>query len=139
MSVNEFDSLVGTIQSNCDIADARHAREMTLCSYLLGMRELYCWERSLPPRVQPDRKLLGKWLRRREQMWDGLESLSFAEIALGTRRYDPFDAGIINAELLPRGLVYGAGYGNFHRPHFFLGALERSEQRAGLTVLVSGC
>ena len=37
------------------------------------------------------------------------------------------------------GLVYGAGIGRFHKPHFFLGRLARSERHDGLTVLVCDC
>jgi len=34
------------VQANCDVSDARHARNMTLCTYLLEMRELFRWERG---------------------------------------------------------------------------------------------
>ena len=30
---------VAGVQANCDLADARHARDLTLCTYLLQMRE----------------------------------------------------------------------------------------------------
>ena len=39
-----FDRLVEAVQANCNITDARHARNMTMCTYLLEMRELYRWE-----------------------------------------------------------------------------------------------
>jgi len=42
-----FDSLVEAVRRNCHIADARHAREMTLCTYLLEMREFYRWEAGI--------------------------------------------------------------------------------------------
>ena len=34
-------ALVQAVQTNCDIADARHARDVSLCTYLLGMREFF--------------------------------------------------------------------------------------------------
>ena len=40
--------LVAAVQTNCDIADARHARDVSLCTYLLGMREFYRWEHDRP-------------------------------------------------------------------------------------------
>jgi hypothetical protein len=52
---------------------------------------------------------------------------------------DPFDAIAANRALLPQGCVYGAGYGRFQKPVFFLGRLLRVEQRAGYAVLVSSC
>lgn len=36
--------VLDAVRRNCHIADARHAREATLCTYLLQMRDLYCWE-----------------------------------------------------------------------------------------------
>ena len=40
--------LAAAVQTNCHIADARHAADMTLCIYLLQMREFHRWERGLP-------------------------------------------------------------------------------------------
>ena len=42
-------ALVQAVQTNCDIADARHARDVSLCTYLLGMREFYRWECGAAP------------------------------------------------------------------------------------------
>ena len=39
--------LIAAVQTNCHIADARHAADMTLCTYLLQMREFHRWERGL--------------------------------------------------------------------------------------------
>ena len=43
-----FPELVHSVQRNCHIADAHHAREATLCNYLLEMREFYRWEHEVP-------------------------------------------------------------------------------------------
>jgi hypothetical protein len=129
--------LVEIVQRNCDVADARHAREATMCIYLLQMRELYCWEQQLPLGAPPPHEALAAWLSAREARWSALEDSPFEPIPLA-RRHAPFEAAAINRELLPRGLVYGAGYGRFHRPHFFLAALERREARNGIEVLVAG-
>lgn len=40
-------ALIKTVQKNCDIADARHAGDYTLCVYLLKMREMYRWEQGI--------------------------------------------------------------------------------------------
>lgn len=131
-------SLVDAVQYNCDVADARHARDKTLCTYLLEMRELYRWEQELPLTATPPKDALGRWLTEREARWNGLEESSYRALPVEDRRLDPFEARAVNDRLLPRGLVYGAGYGRFHQPQFFLGRLERRENRQGLEVLVAG-
>ena len=74
----------------------------------------------------------------REAAWSALEDKDYAPLALGGRRFDPFDAAALNRELLAHGFVYGAGYGRFHRPHFFLAELVADGTREGARVLVAG-
>ena len=134
-----FDRLIGAVQRNCHIADARHAREMTLCTYLLEMREFYRWEAGIPlgdPLARPE---VGAWLTAREELWETLIDESFGPLPLGGAEHEPFDVAAINAALVPQGLVYGAGIGRFGKPHFFLGRLDRAEEKDGLTVLVCEC
>ena len=139
VAMRELHRLIDAVQMNCDVADARHAREATMCTYLLQMRERYCWEHELPLAVQPPREDLARWLSAREAAWNELEERAYEALPLGARRCDPFDADAVNRDLLPLELVYGAGYGRFHRPHFFLAALERRDTREGIEVLVAGC
>ncbi|HZV55313.1 MAG TPA: hypothetical protein VFF82_10280 [Rhodocyclaceae bacterium] len=131
--------LLEAVQRNCHIADARHAREMTLCTYLLEMREFYRWEHDLPPGAAPPREDLGRWISEREALWEAVADEEFQPLPVAGALHDPFAAVAINAMLLPAGLVYGAGIGRFHKPHFFLGRLARTEHHDGLTVLVSDC
>jgi hypothetical protein len=135
----QFPQLVESVQRNCHIADARHAREMTLCNYLLEMREFYRWEHEVPLARPLPRQELGSWISEREALWDGLQAGSLARLPVGERSYDAFEVEAINAALVPQGLVYGGGYGRFGKPHFFLAQLERREQREGLTLFVAGC
>ena len=137
--MRDLNRLIEAVQRNCDIADARYGREATLCIYLLQMRELYCWEHELPLAAQPPHDALADWLSAREAKWSTLEGRDFEALALGERCFAPLDAARLNRELLPQRLVYGAGYGRFHRPHFFLAALERCDLRDGVQVLVTGC
>lgn len=130
---------IETIQRNCHIADATHAREMTMCNYLLGMREYYRWENELPLTQQPPKQEIGEWLSAREALWDSLERDDFKPIPVENQRYDPFAIDAINRAIQNHGLVYGAGIGRFRQPHFFLGELIRKEQREGLTIYVTGC
>lgn len=139
MPFPEFPRLVQSVQRNCDIADARHARETTLCNYLLEMREFYRWEHEVPLARPLPRQDVGSWISQREAFWDGLQTDELQPLCVGEHSYHAFEVASINAALVPQGLVYGGGYGRFGKPHFFLAQLERCEQRQGLTLFVSGC
>jgi hypothetical protein len=130
--------LARAVQRNCDIADARHAREATMCTYLLQLRELYCWEHGLPLARAPEKEAFSRWLAEREARWATLEGAQYDALPLGPGPADPFDADTVNRALAGRALVYSAGYGRFRRAHFFLAALAREETRDGVRVLVAG-
>ena len=139
MHLSNFPGLVQSVQRNCHIADARHAREMTLCNYLLEMREFYRWEHEVPLARALPRQELGSWISEREALWDGLQADELEPLRVGERSYDAFEVDAINAALVPQGLIYGGGYGRFGKPHFFLAQLERHERRQGITLFFSGC
>ncbi len=130
--------LRAAVQANCDVSDARHAHGMTLCTYLLEMRELYRWERRVPLTAPLPRADVGAWIARREALWETLEDADYGPLPLDGDAVDPWDAEAINRALAPRGLVYGAGVGRFGKPQFFLATLEREESRDGLRILVAG-
>ena len=132
-----FAALVVAVQANCDISDARHARDMTLCMYLLEMREFFRWESGLPLSAPLPRAAVGAWLSGREERWAGVEDAEYRRLPLDGALVDPFDTEALNRALVPRKLVYGAGVGRFGKPQFFLGALERDEWRDGARILVA--
>ncbi|MHB8454969.1 MAG: Sfum_1244 family protein [Acidiferrobacterales bacterium] len=132
-------SLATAVQHNCHISDARHAGDYTVCVFLLKMREFYRWENQIPFTGALLRDDVGTWLAEREHMWDEIESSPFSPIPLETGLTDPFDSDAINRELTPRGYIYSAGFGRFNKPHFFLGALERTELRDGFTIHTAAC
>ncbi len=134
-----FDLLVETVQGNCHITDARHARNMTLCTYLLEMRELYRWENGVPLTEPLSRSAVGAWLSDRETLWSRVEGDDYRPLPVDDCLVEPFDVQSANRMLVPRGFVYGAGIGRFGKPQFFLGALEREEWREGARILVSRC
>lgn len=137
--MHNFHELVETVQKNCHIADANHARNMTMCTYLLEMREYFRWENELPLSQQPPRAEIGPWMIARESLWETLEQDDFAALPVKGRTFDPFESRAVNDALMPEGLVYGAGIGRYRKPHFFLGELKRKEEREGLTIFVTGC
>ncbi len=136
--MQDVQRITEAVQANCDIADAQHARDTTLCNYLFGMRELYRWEHELPFAQVLSKGEIGAWLAQREARWAGLEEQPFGAIPVDGHEYDPFDSAAINRLLTPHGLVYGGGYGRWGAPVFFLARLAREERRAGLSVLVAG-
>ena len=132
--------LVEAVQTNCHIADARHAADMTLCTYLLQMREFFRWESGQPFGAALARDAVGNWIAQRESLWSALEEQPF--VALPCARHadgvDPFDVAAINALLLPAGLLYGAGLLGADRPVFFLAELHEQTQRDGLELFTAG-
>ncbi len=134
----DLSNLSATVQRNCHISDALHARNYTLCTYLLKMREFYRWERGYPFNVSLPKGELGDWITQREALWEQLEADGFQSLRLGQNEIDPFETAAINRTLTAQGLVYSGGYGSYAAPHFFLAELLRAEQRDGLPVLIAG-
>jgi len=137
--VDNLPALIETVQKNCTIADARHARDMTMCTFLLEMREYYRWEMEIPYGARLPKDELGDWLNARESLWDTVEAEDFAPLPLSETGVDPFDADDANRTLVPQGLVYSSGLGQFRKPHFVLAELRHAEVREGVQVLVAGC
>jgi len=135
--IPRFDRLVETVQANCHITDARHARSMTMCTYLLEMRELYRWEHGAAATAPLPRAAVATWLTGRETLWTAFEEAEYRRLPLDRGDVDPFDVEAANRTLLPHDLVYGAGIGRFGKPQFFLGLLLREEWRDGLRILVA--
>ncbi len=140
MSDSEVAELVAAVQRNCDLADAAYAQNLSMCIYLLQMREFFRWERGLPLDAPPDRGEVGRWIASREAHWDSLTDApepAFAPLPLGGG-VDAFDEDAANARLRSSGLVYAAGLGRFRRPEFVLAERVQSQSREGATVLVTG-
>ncbi len=137
--VGNLSDLIDTVQKNCMIADARHARDMTMCTFLLEMREYFRWEMEIPYGARLPKDELGDWLNARESEWNAVEEEDFTPLPLSETGIDPFEADDINRALIPQGLVYSSGLGHFRKPHFVLAELKRAEVREGVQVLVAGC
>ncbi len=131
-------ALVEAVQTNCHIADAGHAADMTLCIYLLQMREFYRWEQGLPPLQPMAREAVGAWISAREALWDELEGQDWRPLPLAGVAFDPFDVEGVNAVLAPLDLVYGAGYTAPGKASFFLAALTSAQAREGVVVRTCG-
>jgi hypothetical protein len=139
--IEEISDLLPTLEAvrtNCDIADALHATDYTLCVYLLKMREYFRWEKNLSFNQKLSHKELTEWLSCRESRWEALALRDFEKIPVMNSLHDPFDAEAINQALIPLGYVYSSGYGHSNKPMFYLGVLETRETFKGYTLIVSG-
>lgn len=130
-------SLAEVVQHNCNISDARHGTDYSLCVYLMKMREYYRWEKHLPYGAALERDQVGNWLAAREQLWEDLEGEDLRPLPIGGHLFDPFETDAINARLAQEGLVYSAGLGARGKPHFFLGDLECAQRTGTYAVFVS--
>ena len=140
MTDRDVAELTAAVQRNCDLADAAYAQDLSLCTYLLQMREFFRWERGLPLQAPPDRGEVGRWIASREAHWESLADTSessFAPLPIADG-VDAFDEGAANARLAPSGLVYAAGLGRFRRPEFMLAERLASHAREGAIILVTG-
>ena len=129
--------LVETVQHNCHISDALHARDYSLCIYLLKMREFYRWEQGFAFGDRLPKGPLGEWLTAREHLWAGLEEDEYSPLHLQEQSHQPFDSEAINGLLEPEGLVDSGGYCGA-KPHFFLAELERRIDFEDARIYVAG-
>jgi hypothetical protein len=132
-------ALVATVQYNCDVSDARHARDGALCTYLLGMRELYRWWADAAPGAVLDRSAVGAFIAAREAAWDALHesAASYRALPLGAG-IDAFDEATADGLLRAHRIVYGGGVGRFGAPVFFLAACLREADHDGVRVVYTG-
>lgn len=133
----DLHTLTAQVQHNCHISDARHARNYSLCIYLLKMREYFRWEMGYGYDERLPEKQVGEWLVERERLWGDLEEQDYRPIELNAARFAPFESQAVNDRLIPAGLVYSGGYGGLAKPHFFLAELQQVEERHGRRILVS--
>ncbi len=121
------ESLCEAVQRNCNIVDAKHAGNFTLCIYLMKMREYCRWDKGYGFSDLLSKEEVGEWVTQRETLWDQLEQQKFTPIQIDGLSYDPFDTDSINAALKSHGLVYSGGVGARAVPHFFLGKLDATK------------
>jgi hypothetical protein len=125
------------IKFNCDVSDAQYWGYFSICGLLIRYRDLYRSEKGLDFRAEIGREDIGAWIQAKEATWPELEQRSFRSLTLDGKSYDPFDLAGINRLLVPQGLIYGAGYGMYMKPTFFLARLVSVREIDGLTVYTS--
>ena len=85
----DLDGLVAAVRTNCHISDAQHAGDLTLCTYLLEMRELYRWERGIALGAPVPQAEVGAWIAEREALWSSLEEAPHVPLPLPGGAVEP--------------------------------------------------
>lgn len=131
-------SIAKQVQKNCNISDATHAGVFSICGLALRMRDLYKWEKQLPPWKEKAQEDILDWIGQREETWDDIREVPYQSIIVAGVEYDAFDTVGINRVLAASGLFYGAGYAYSLKPTFFLAHITREQNIEGRQVLVLG-
>lgn len=126
------------IKTNCNISDAKYWGTYSLCGLLLRLRELYRVEKGLKPWERILQKDVGEWISERETLWGDIEGSDFNDIAVNDYVYSPFEVEKINAALNKTGLLYGAGYGLYMKPIFFVTDIISHRIIDGFDVYIAG-
>ena len=130
--------LQNDIKFNCDVSDAQYWGFFSICGLLLRYRDLYRSEKGIKPWSEIDRQDIGAWIENKEVRWPDLEHAGFRDLLIDGKSYQAFDAAGINNAIREHGLVYGAGYGMYMKPTFFLAQLRSFRTISGLSVSISG-
>ncbi len=132
-----IDTLATDIKFNCDVSDALFWGHFSICGLLMRYRDLYRSEQGLEPWSPMPRQDITAWIGSKEARWPDLESQAFRSIRTDGSALDPFDSAGINRSTIPLGFVYGAGYGMYLKPTFFLGRLRSVSEVEGHQVYLS--
>jgi hypothetical protein len=133
-----MDDFLRDIKFNCDVSDARYWGYFSICGLLMRYRDLFRSEQGLEPWDPVVREEIARWIGRKESRWAGLEGKEFRDLVIRGTAYSPFDTPGINRAIAKEGLVYGAGYGMYLKPTFFLGRALSVTERDGHTVSITG-
>ncbi len=134
----EHQDLVQQVQYNCDISDANHAGNFTLCIYLLKMREYYRWIQALDYADSLDSERMGQWLRDKEETWDQVVDNPFRPLHWDGQEFDPFDHAALNQKINAEALFYHAGIGQKSAQHFFISDLIDQRQHQNRHIYITG-
>ncbi len=131
-------ALKDDIKFNCDVSDARYWGYYSICGLLLRYRDLYRSEQGLKAWTNIPREDISAWIQAKEARWPELEQKEFRNLVARGKTYGPFDVEEINLALAGQGLVYGAGYGMYMKPTFFIAELKSRKECSGLTIYTAG-
>jgi hypothetical protein len=133
-----LEELLPQVRENCLVSDARYWGHYSVCGLLLRLREQYRFEKRIPPSESIEREDIGRWIGRREALWEEMREQEYSPLKIGGEEFDPFDTAGINGRINGRGLLYGGGYGVYLKPLFFLADLDGVRSIDGLPVFTAG-
>ena len=64
------------------VPPAQFAGDLTMCTFLLKMRELYRWENDLPFTREMPKEAIGDWMNERGRLWEGIETAPYLPLPL---------------------------------------------------------
>ena len=138
MDARELKSFTRQVLQNCDISDANNAGLYSICGLALRLRDLYKWEKQLPPWEERDSSEILDWIEAKENRWEAFAENDYQELFLFGKTFDPFDSDGVNAVLEPYNIYYGAGYARSLKPTFFLAVIENKTRSNGYNIYTLG-
>ncbi|WP_333654905.1 Sfum_1244 family protein [Dissulfurispira sp.] len=129
-----INTLIDDIKFNCEVSDAKYWGHFSICGLLMRLRDLYRSEHNLKPWGHINRQAISEWISQKENLWKDLEDKDFRDLIINGQRYHPFEVFDINQILKDYGLVYGAGYGLYMKPTFFLAELLSKKEMYDYTI-----
>ncbi len=85
MDAQELKSLTRQVLQNCDISDAYHSGLYSICGLALRLRDLYKWEKQLPPWEERDSSEILDWIDAKETRWEVLAEMIMRNCVFSVR------------------------------------------------------
>jgi hypothetical protein len=136
--MKDIDQFIRQVKFNCDISDAKFWGYYSICGLLMRYRDLYRSEHALMPWDCIRHEDISSWIHERESLWKELEESDLQKVVINGLSCDPFDVNSINAALQEKEFIYGAGYGTFSKPTFFVAKLESVRENYDYRVYSAG-
>ncbi len=136
--MNLCEETLQDVKHNCDVSDAAFWGYFSICGLLLRYRDLFRSENGLEPWDAINNGNIGMWISNKESCWSLLDQAGFRRIRIEGKTFDAFDVENINRVLAPYGFAYGAGYGMYLKPTFFLGRLVLNTEEDGHQIFIIG-
>jgi hypothetical protein len=134
----DIDSIASQVKHNCNISDAKYWGYYSPCGLLLRLRDLYRIENGYKPYQYISNSEIGKWIDKKEEIWQELENSDFQHLQIQGRLYSPFDVKGINSVMTGQGFIYGAGYGDLLKPLFILAELSEQSEKGKYRIYYMG-
>lgn len=134
----DVDRLKRQVLYNCDVTDAQHSGIYSVCGLVMRLRDLYKWERRLPPWQEDASASVLEWIGDKETHWEELMAADYRPLSANGHTFDAFDTAAVNQSINSLNLFYGAGYAHSLKPTFFLADIDDRLAVDGRVVWVLG-